>query len=289
MSSSRVFVIIPVLNEEQSLGRVLRDIPAELNATVIVADNGSTDRTPQVAEAAGARVVYEPRKGYGAACWRGMTEVARLAAAGDVIVFLDGDYSDYPEEMTALVQPIQSGQADLVIGSRMLGRREKGALPAHSLFGNWIAGKLLLWLYGRRATDLGPFRALRWDCLQTLEMEDRRFGWTVEMQAKAARFGYRTVEVPVRYRKRIGQSKITGSLLGSARAAYWILGTLLKYAWMKKSSPEGENRLSSRTQGGGATAGSRPRPGGGFEGGAWGPGTVKARSPDRRGGKGRGN
>ena len=229
-SAARTFVITPVLNEEESLGKVLSEIPAELSATLIVADNGSTDATPQVAAAHGAHVVHEPRRGYGAACWRGMEEVAKLAKPADAVVFLDGDYSDYPEEMTTLVQPILAGEADLVIGSRLLGKREEGALPPHSVFGNRLAGKLLLWLYGQEATDLGPFRAIRWDKLQALDMQDRRFGWTVEMQAKAARFGYRVTEVPVRYRKRLGQSKITGSLIGSARAAYWIVGTLLRYA-----------------------------------------------------------
>jgi hypothetical protein len=162
-----------------------------------------------------------------------MEEVAKLAEPADAVVFLDGDYSDYPEEMTTLVQPILDDEADLVIGSRLLGKREEGALPPHSVFGNRLAGKLLLWLYGQHATDLGPFRAVRWDKLQALDMQDRRFGWTVEMQAKAARFGYRVTEVPVRYRKRLGQSKITGSLIGSARAAYWIVGTLLRYAFAR--------------------------------------------------------
>ena len=230
-----LFVITPALNEEQSLGKVLRDIPAELGATLVVADNGSTDGTPRIAAEHGAVVVRELRRGYGAACWRGMEEVAKRAKPDDVVVFLDGDYSDHPDEMPALVQPILAGDADMVIGSRMLGEREKGALPPHSVFGNWLAGKLLLWLYGQRATDLGPFRAIRWDKLWALNMQDRRFGWTVEMQAKAARFGYRVAEVPVRYRKRIGQSKITGSLIGSARASYWIIGTMFRYVWAKRA------------------------------------------------------
>ena len=246
MSSPRVFVITPVLNEEQSLGKVLSALPTELDATAIVADNGSTDSTPQVAADHGAVVVREPRRGYGAACWRGMEEVARQADPNDVVVFLDGDYSDYPEEMPLLVRPILAGEADMVIGSRILGEREKGALPPHSVFGNWLAGKLLLWLYGQRATDLGPFRALRWDKLKALDMRDRRFGWTVEMQAKAARFGYRVVEVPVRYRKRLGQSKITGSLIGSARASYWSVGTMFRY--VRARPPSAGTGLSAEVQ-----------------------------------------
>ncbi|MFQ6133721.1 MAG: glycosyltransferase family 2 protein, partial [Armatimonadota bacterium] len=216
---SKVAVIIPALNEEQAIGRVIDDIPPELRQSVIVVDNGSTDRTPQVAAEHGAKVVHEPQRGYGAACLAGMAALE----GPDIVVFLDGDHSDYPEEMPQLVDPIARGEADMVIGSRMMGRREKGALPPHSLFGNWLAAAMLRALFGQRATDLGPFRALSYQCLRALDMRDRGYGWTAEMQAKAARDGWRTTEVPVSYRRRIGKSKITGSLLASLKAGYKII------------------------------------------------------------------
>lgn len=224
-----IAVIIPALNEEDALPRVLAEIPAHYEADVIVVDNGSTDSTQQVAEAAGARVVYEPERGYGAACLRGLADLKNP----EIVVFLDGDYSDYPEEMVNLVSPILNNEADLVIGSRILGKREKGALPPHSLFGNWLASTLLRVLYGQRVTDLGPFRAIRYEALQRIDMKDRGFGWTVEMQIKAAKHKMRVVEIPVRYRKRIGVSKITGSLKASIKAGYIILSTLFRYAWTK--------------------------------------------------------
>jgi glycosyltransferase involved in cell wall biosynthesis len=218
-------VVIPALNEEQSLPKVLAAIPASLKAHVIVVDNGSTDRTAALARGAGAQVVSQPERGYGAACLAG---IAALPPECEVVAFLDADYSDFPEELPALLAPIHAGSADLVIGSRMLGRREKGALPPHSLFGNWLAGRLLWILYRQPATDLGPFRAIRREALDSLLMRDRAYGWTVEMQIKAARTGLRTVEVPVRYRKRIGKSKITGSLVASFRAGATILTVLFR-------------------------------------------------------------
>lgn len=222
----RLAVIIPALNEEEALPKVLADIPASLQADVIVVDNGSSDDTVKAAIRGGARVVVELERGYGAACLRGMTALHNP----EIVVFLDGDYSDFPEEMTELIAPIIAGQADMVIGSRIIGRREKGALPPHSLFGNWLASRLLLVLYGQRSTDLGPFRAIRFDCLRALEMQDRKFGWTVEMQIKAAQRRMRVVEIPVRYRRRIGTSKITGSLTASIQAGTIILATLFRYA-----------------------------------------------------------
>ncbi len=226
--SRNIVVIIPVLNEEESIGLVLAHIPSGMAAAVIVVDNGSTDRTAAVAEEGGAVVVREPRRGYGAACLRGMAEAARFSP--DVIVFLDGDFSDYPEEMADLVRPIAEDGCDLVIGSRMLGRRAPGSMPVQALIGNILVPRIVQWLYGHRYTDLGPFRAIRYDRLLELEMADQNFGWTVEMQIKAAQKGYRTVDVPVSYRRRVGVSKITGTLSGAIRAGVKILWVTFRYA-----------------------------------------------------------
>jgi len=224
-SPSAIAVIIPALDEEQAIGKVLRDIP-EGASQVVVVDNGSRDRTAEVARGLGAEVVAEPRRGYGQACLKGIAQLDRP----DIVVFLDGDYSDYPEEMSALVAPLLTGEADMVIGSRTLGQREKGALLPQARFGNWLSTLLIRLLFGVSFTDLGPFRALRFDALQRLAMQDRDFGWTVEMQVKAARLGLRSVEVPVRYRRRIGTSKITGTLSGTLRAGHKILWTIFRYA-----------------------------------------------------------
>ncbi len=223
-----IVVIIPVLNEEDSIGLVLEHIPEGMATAVIVVDNGSTDRTGAVAAEGGAVVVREPRRGYGAACLRGMAEAARFDP--DVIVFLDGDYSDYPEDMADLVRPVEEAGYDMVIGSRMLGHRAPGAMPVQALIGNVLVPRIIRWLYGHRYTDLGPFRAIRYDRLLELEMADRNFGWTVEMQIKAAQRKYRTLDVPVRYRKRVGVSKITGTLSGAVRAGVKILWVTFRYA-----------------------------------------------------------
>ena len=232
---SRIVVIIPALNEAEALPKVLHAIPEELQVQIIVADNGSTDGTPTLARNFGAKVVIESERGYGAACLAG---IAKLPSC-DIVVFLDGDFSDYPEEMSDLIKPILQNQADLVIGSRITGKREKGALPPHSLFGNWLASRLLWILYRQKVTDLGPFRAIRAECLQKMGMQDRGFGWTVEMQIRAARLNMRVVEIPVRYRKRIGKSKITGNLKASFKAGFIILSTLFRYAWTPISLPQG--------------------------------------------------
>ena len=232
-----IVVIIPVLNEEDSIGVVLAHIPEGMAAAVIVVDNGSTDRTAAVAAEGCAVVVSEPRRGYGAACLRGMAEAARFAP--DVIVFLDGDYSDYPEEMADLVRPILDEGYDMVIGSRMLGHRAPGSMPVQAVIGNVLVPRIIRWLYGHRYTDLGPFRAIRYDRLLKLEMTDQNFGWTVEMQIKAAQKGYRTLDVPVRYRKRVGVSKITGTLSGAVRAGVKILWVTFRYAFERKSSRTG--------------------------------------------------
>ena len=224
-SPPAIAVVIPALDEEQAIGKVLRDIP-EGASQVVVVDNGSRDRTAEVARGMGAEVVAEPRRGYGQACLTGIAQLDRP----DIVVFLDGDYSDYPEEMSALVAPLLTGEADMVIGSRTLGQREKGALLPQARFGNWLSILLIRLLFGVSFTDLGPFRALRFDALQRLAMQDRDFGWTVEMQVKAACLGLRSVEVPVRYRRRIGTSKITGTLSGTLRAGHKILWTIFRYA-----------------------------------------------------------
>jgi glycosyltransferase involved in cell wall biosynthesis len=220
-------VIIPALNEEAAIGRVIAAIPRDAVDAILVVDNGSSDATAARARAAGATVLSEPRRGYGCACLAGLQH---LPGDTEIVVFLDGDYSDYPEEMPALITPISEGRADLVIGSRVLGEREAGALLPQARFGNALATWLIRLLYRVTFTDLGPFRSIRRDALDRLGMADADYGWTVEMQVKAARLGLRIAEVPVRYRQRIGQSKVTGTLCGSVRAGYKILLTIFRYA-----------------------------------------------------------
>mgnify|MGYP005625345139 FL=1 len=219
-------VVIPAFNEEQAIGYVLEALPAELVRRVVVVDNGSTDDTATEAARRGATVVAEPRRGYGQACLSGMAALDRP----DIVVFLDGDFSDYPEELPALVAPILAGEAEMVIGSRVLGKRERGALQPQQRFGNGLATWLIRRLFNVSFTDLGPFRAILHATLLQLEMEDRDFGWTVEMQVKAARMGVRAAEVPVRYRRRVGSSKISGTLSGTVRAGYKILWTIFRHA-----------------------------------------------------------
>lgn len=221
-------VIIPALNEEASIGKVLSDLPAEWVREVVVADNGSTDATAEVARKGGATVLREPARGYGNACLRALAYIR--GRPPDIVVFLDGDYSDYPEELPRVLRPILEGKADLVIGSRVLGQSQPGALLPQARFGNWLATRLIRLLYGVSYTDLGPFRAVRFRALEQMGMRDRDFGWTVEMQVKAARLGLRIVEVPVRYRRRIGVSKVTGTVRGTIGAGYKILYTIFRYA-----------------------------------------------------------
>ena len=231
MNLSDVIVITPALNEETSLSLVLRDLPAV--RYVIVVDNGSTDATAKVATAEGAMIVSEPQRGYGAACLRGLAAIEEMIAAGQaapgIVAFIDADYSDHPELLPQLVDPIATGVADFVLGSRLRGHREPGAMPPQSLFGNRLACFLMRLLFGSRYTDLGPFRAIRYEALRELKMSDRNFGWTVEMQIKATRIGLRTSEIPVPYRRRIGVSKISGTVLGSIRAGYKILYLIFKF------------------------------------------------------------
>ncbi|RAK69745.1 glycosyltransferase family 2 protein [Hymenobacter edaphi] len=225
-------VIIPAHNEARSIGPVLRDIPWNWVREVIVVDNASTDDTATPARAGGATVLREDRPGYGYACLRGMAHCYARPPhqQPDIIVFLDGDYSDYPEQLPELVRPILDDGVDMVIGSRALGQREPGAMLPQQIFGNWLATTLLRRLYGARFTDLGPFRAIRAEALRRLDMQDQTYGWTVEMQLKAAKQGLRCAEVPVRYRRRIGVSKVSGTVKGTLGAGYKILWTIFRYA-----------------------------------------------------------
>ena len=221
-----VVAIIPALNEELAIGDVVGAIPAALVTETIVVDNGSTDRTAEVARAAGARVIAEPLRGYGAACLAGV----RAAERADILVFLDGDRSDDPAEMSRVLAPIVEGRADLVIGSRVHGAAP-GALGPQQRLGNRVVTGAVRLLYGLRLSDLGPFRAVRGEVLRALEMRDLSYGWPVEMIVKAARKGYRVMEVPVSCRPRLGKSKVSGTLKGSLGAGYHLLRTTLRYAW----------------------------------------------------------
>lgn len=224
----KVSVVIPVFNERDSLPLVVRDIPAAAVSEIVVVDNASTDGTESVARLLPVRLIREERRGYGSACLAGVA--ALRPDPPDVLVFLDGDYSDHPEEMPLLLKAIEEG-ADLVIGSRALGRAEAGALLPQARFGNRLACWLILLLYGHRYTDLGPFRAVRWSAYERLGMEDTNFGWTCEMQVKALRQGLKVAEVPVSYRRRVGVSKITGTVSGTLRAGYKILWTIARYGF----------------------------------------------------------
>jgi glycosyltransferase involved in cell wall biosynthesis len=221
-------VVIPALNEEASLPLVLADLPRPPVRRVVVADNGSMDGTARVASEGGAEVVAAPRRGYGSACLAGLDHLRRTGPPG-IVVFVDADYSDHPEELPLLIAPILAGEADLVIGSRVLGNRERGALLPQARAGNLVACLLIRLLYGQRFTDLGPFRAVRWQTLESLQMADPDFGWTAEMQVKAARRKVRCAEVPVSYRRRVGVSKITGTVSGTLRAGYKILWTVARH------------------------------------------------------------
>ena len=228
---SLVDVVIPAFNEEQSLPLVLGDLPRVRN--VIVVNNDSTDNTASVAAEHGAVVAFEDQRGYGSACLKGLATIRERIEAGEaepqVVVFLDADYSDHPQYLTQLVEPIFAGDADFVLGSRILGEREPGAMPMQSIYGNKLACFLMRWLFGIKYTDLGPFRAIDYQSLCSLGMIDENFGWTIEMQIKAARAKLRTKEIPIPYRCRVGVSKISGTITGSMRAGYKILYTIAKY------------------------------------------------------------
>jgi glycosyltransferase involved in cell wall biosynthesis len=220
-----VSVIIPTRNEALSIERVLADIPSDLATEVIVVDSNSNDGTPEIAARMGARVVREPRRGYGRACLTGLA----TANSPDVVVFLDGDYSDRPAELPILLAPIIAGRADITLGSRLLGRRSAGAMPWHQVFGNRLAASLIRLLYGLEISDLGPFRAGRAEVLHALALEEGTYGWAVEMILKGALAGFRVVEVPVSYHPRIGKSKISGTLKGTVGAGWFILSLIVSY------------------------------------------------------------
>ena len=229
--TSRIAVVIPAFNEEAAIGRVLSDIPDWVDHK-IVSNNASTDATATVARAAGAHVVDEREKGYGAACLAGIA-VAENADA-DIIVFMDGDHSDFGEDMHTLVDPIIAGTHDFVLASRAIGEREPGSLTPQQQVGNWLATTLIRKIWRAEFTDLGPYRAISLPALRRLQMADRNFGWTVEMQIKAAEHGLRFVEVPARYRRRIGVSKVSGTLKGSILAGVKILRIIARHAWRRR-------------------------------------------------------
>lgn len=229
MNPTLIDVIIPAFNEEEAVGHVVDDIPKDLVRNIVVVNNASSDNTRVVAESAGAIVVDQPERGYGNACLKGMEYLRSQQIQPDVVVFIDADHSDHPEEMPQVVQPILEQSMDMVIGSRALGNRERGSMTIPQVFGNWLATNMLRVLYGAHYTDLGPFRAIRWQTLEALQMVDRNYGWTVEMQLKAAKQGLKVCEVPVNYRKRIGFSKISGTLKGAILAGYKIIKTILIY------------------------------------------------------------
>ncbi len=221
-------VIIPAYNEEASIKSVVNDIPKDWVRHILVCNNASKDQTANNAKEAGAIVVDQPMKGYGNACLKGMEYIAAQAVKPDIVVFIDGDYSDYPDQLPEIVSPILDDQCDLVIGSRALGDLEQGAMQPQQIFGNWLATSLIKLIYGYTFTDLGPFRAVKYESLMHIDMKDRDFGWTVEMQVKAAKLKMKCREVPVKYRKRIGISKVSGTVKGTILAGHKILWTIFK-------------------------------------------------------------
>ena len=228
----RVSVVIPTHNEAQAIGQVLADLPADLVTEVLVVDSNSSDGTPEIAEAMGAHVLQEPRRGYGRACLTGLA----AANAPDVVVFLDGDYSDRPGELPLLLSPIVEGRADIALGSRLAKPNVAGALPWHSVLGNRLAAAMIRVLYGQPISDLGPFRAARADVLRQLALEETTYGWAVEMILKGALGGFRIVEVPVSYYPRIGKSKISGTLRGTMGAAWFILSRIVRYYFVRREA-----------------------------------------------------
>ncbi len=233
MLKATIDVVIPAYNEEKSVGRVIADIPKDLVRHIVVGNNGSTDNTAYVAKAEGAIVVNEDMKGYGNACLAALSWIADRETHPDIIVFMDGDYSDHPEQLILLIRPILEDNYQMVIGSRALGKRDKKSMTVPQIFGNWLATNLIRLFYGVSYTDLGPFRAIKYEDLVKLNMKDRDFGWTVEMQVKAARLKYRCAEIPVDYRARIGISKVSGTVKGTIMAGYKILWTIFKLAITK--------------------------------------------------------
>jgi len=222
-------VIIPALNEENAIGRVIEELPDHIIAEIVDIDNGSGDQTYQKAIEKGAKAIKEPRRGYGQACLTGIKHISQQNPKPDIVVFIDGDHSDFPEKLIDLINPIINEEADLVIGSRALGNKEDGSMTFPQIFGNWLATTLLRLFYGARFTDLGPFRAIRYGSLMQLGMSDTNYGWTVEMQLKAVKYKLRYTEIPVDYRRRIGFSKISGTISGTIMAGYKIIWTIIRY------------------------------------------------------------
>ncbi len=229
-NSPAIFVIIPAFNEQNAVCNVISEIPKDLVDEVIVVNNGSTDNTVKQALSCGATVLDESIKGYGIACLKGIDYLKNKPINNsDIVVFIDADFSDFPSEMPKLVEPIKTNRADLVIGSRALGKKEIGSMTPQQVFGNWLATSLLKLFYKVEFTDLGPFRSIRFDKLLQIDMQDKTYGWTVEMQLKAAKQGLRCMEIPVNYRRRIGKSKVSGTVKGTILAGYKILWTIFKY------------------------------------------------------------
>ena len=222
-------VVIPAYNEELSIAHVIADIPKDWVSEIIVVNNGSKDNTAAVAAEAGATVLHQPKSGYGNACLTGIEYLKDPSKSPDILVFMDGDYSDYPQQLPEVAGPIVNGKADFVIGSRALGDREGGSMTFPQVFGNWLATSMMKWFYRTSYTDLGPFRAIGFQQLLALDMKDKTYGWTVEMQVKAAKQKLRITEVPVNYKKRIGVSKVSGTVKGTVMAGYKIIFTIFKY------------------------------------------------------------
>lgn len=228
--SQRIRVVIPAHNEEQSIAKVISEIP-NFVTEIIVINNNSTDHTAENAKAAGATVLNENKKGYGNACLKGIKYISVLKQKTDIIVFLDGDYSDYPEELTKIIAPIQERNVDFVLGARIKSLREKGAMMPQQIFGNWLATSLMQLIFNAKFSDLGPFRAIKFERLLELNMEDKTYGWTIEMQLKAIKNNLSYEEVPVKYKNRIGTSKVSGTIKGSIFAGIKILGWIFKYSF----------------------------------------------------------
>lgn len=226
----KVVVLIPAFNEENAVGKVVQDIPKSIVSEVVVINNNSTDRTSEEAKKAGATVLFEPKKGYGKACLKGIEYIKTTRDNNtDIVAFIDADYSDFPEDLHQIIEPILTGNSKMVIGSRTLGKRENGSMTFPQIFGNWLATSLIMLIYRKRFTDLGPFRAIDYDTLKRMDMQDETYGWTVEMQVKAAKQDIPFSEVAVDYRKRIGFSKISGTVKGTILAGYKIITTIFKY------------------------------------------------------------
>jgi len=225
-------VIIPAFNEEKAIAKVIQEIPKSVDEVIVVSNN-STDNTVLNAQNAGATVLLEQRRGYGYACLKGLAYVAQLKSKPDIVVFLDGDYSDYPEELTKLVAPIVENNVDFVLGARNKSLREKGAMTPQQIFGNWLATALMKVFFCSKFTDLGPFRAIKYDALTALKMEDQTYGWTVEMQLKVLKKNLTYIEIPVRYKNRIGDSKVSGTVKGTVMAGVKIISWILKYSLKK--------------------------------------------------------